>query len=351
MNTDSVIEEINESVAELAGENASEVENVPANTDMFIENIDANVKAISESLGNTPSEVTNVPANTDFFIENIAKNVKDIKDSGGGGGGVTVESLSVTQNGTYQEEGKAYSPVVVNVPVPEFTVTPSSIKLEGISGAVEVKPQIAVDVSDSLTSLGTMFANDSNITSITFDNSIDMSNIILCDSMCSSCINLTSFSLTSNLGLVNNANRMFYYCQKLTSINLPSSFQPKSCEYMFSYCSVLETLPPIDTSKATSLVSMFYNTPYAQVRSVYNLSGLTYNSGHRNMFAGVGTNQNHLIDQTSVDYILQSAITGVNITGNKTLTYLMQSTNTRLIDLVEASPYYQDFLNAGWTIS
>lgn len=35
--------------------------------------------------------------------------------AGGGGGGVTVEALSVTENGTYSEEGKAYSPVTVNV--------------------------------------------------------------------------------------------------------------------------------------------------------------------------------------------------------------------------------------------
>ena len=34
----------------------------------------------------------------------------------GGGGDITVESLSVTQNGTYEETGKAYSPVVVDVP-------------------------------------------------------------------------------------------------------------------------------------------------------------------------------------------------------------------------------------------
>ncbi len=34
---------------------------------------------------------------------------------GGGGGGVTVEALNVTENGTYSEEGKAYSPVVVEV--------------------------------------------------------------------------------------------------------------------------------------------------------------------------------------------------------------------------------------------
>lgn len=34
---------------------------------------------------------------------------------GGGGGGVTVEELNVTQNGDYSEDGKAYSPVHVNV--------------------------------------------------------------------------------------------------------------------------------------------------------------------------------------------------------------------------------------------
>ena len=35
---------------------------------------------------------------------------------GGGGGGTTVEALSVTQNGTYTApSGKAYSPVTVNV--------------------------------------------------------------------------------------------------------------------------------------------------------------------------------------------------------------------------------------------
>jgi len=32
-----------------------------------------------------------------------------------GGGGPTVEALNVTENGTYAEEGKAYSPVTVNV--------------------------------------------------------------------------------------------------------------------------------------------------------------------------------------------------------------------------------------------
>lgn len=38
------------------------------------------------------------------------------KQAGGGGGGVTVEPLSVTANGVYNAPtGKAYSPVTVNV--------------------------------------------------------------------------------------------------------------------------------------------------------------------------------------------------------------------------------------------
>lgn len=49
----------------------------------------------------------------DFYDILFAK-----KLSGGGGSSVDVESLSVTENGTYTaEEGKAYSPVNVNVPV------------------------------------------------------------------------------------------------------------------------------------------------------------------------------------------------------------------------------------------
>lgn len=38
------------------------------------------------------------------------------KLGGGGGSSVSVEPLSVSQNGTYSETGKAYSPVSVNVP-------------------------------------------------------------------------------------------------------------------------------------------------------------------------------------------------------------------------------------------
>ena len=50
----------------------------------------------------------------DFYSMLLARKLK--KESGGD---VTIESLVVTENGKYSETGKAYSPVVVNIPFPE----------------------------------------------------------------------------------------------------------------------------------------------------------------------------------------------------------------------------------------
>lgn len=62
----------------------------------------------------------------DFYSMLLARKLK--KESGGG---VTIESLVVTENGNYSETGKAYSPVVVNVPLPE-----NGYLLESASGQV-----------------------------------------------------------------------------------------------------------------------------------------------------------------------------------------------------------------------
>lgn len=58
------------------------------------------------------------------------------KQAGGGGGGVTVEPLSVTGNGTYTAPtGKAYSPVTVNVQ-PPAPVEPSDVNFIDYDGSV-----------------------------------------------------------------------------------------------------------------------------------------------------------------------------------------------------------------------
>lgn len=55
------------------------------------------------------------------------------KAAEGGGGDVTIEQLNVTQNGTYSEQGKAYSPVVVDVP--EAVLTTKNITANGTYSA------------------------------------------------------------------------------------------------------------------------------------------------------------------------------------------------------------------------
>lgn len=57
-------------------------------------------------------------------------------EGGGGGGDITVESLSVSQNGTYTATtGKAYSPVTVSVP--QTTVSSLSVTENGTYTATE----------------------------------------------------------------------------------------------------------------------------------------------------------------------------------------------------------------------
>ena len=60
--------------------------------------------------GDADAKVLEPKTRTEHFLQQII-------DSGGGGGDITVESLPVTENGTYTApSGKAYSPVTVNVP-------------------------------------------------------------------------------------------------------------------------------------------------------------------------------------------------------------------------------------------
>ena len=60
------------------------------------------------------------------------------RQAGGGGGGVTVEPLSVTENGTYTApSGKAYSPVTVDVaPTPPEPVSPSDVNFIDYDGTI-----------------------------------------------------------------------------------------------------------------------------------------------------------------------------------------------------------------------
>lgn len=68
------------------------------------------------------------------------------KTGGGGGGGVTVEPLSVTENGTHQETGKAYSPVTVDV----FQVQTYATMLRGLFSTQSTMSPIPTNVPKNI---------------------------------------------------------------------------------------------------------------------------------------------------------------------------------------------------------
>lgn len=70
---------------------------------------------------------------------------------GGGGGGVIVNPLSVTENGEYTApDGEAYSPVTVNVPQPSGTktinISQNGTRTEDVSSYASAKIVVAVPV-------------------------------------------------------------------------------------------------------------------------------------------------------------------------------------------------------------
>ena len=293
MNTDSVIENINQDVqaiGELAGIQPSGVTADPANTDFFVENIDANVKAIAETLDVTPYEVEADPANTDFFVENIAKNVDLIKDnfSGGGGGGDVIE--------------------------------PSHIVLGGMSGDVIIKPQVTVDVSKSLTSLEQMFYQDTGITSIEFDSSIDLSK-------------------------VTSINQMCHGCSNLQSVKFNSVISPITAQQTFRNCKLSES-PALDLSKCTSAFSLFQATNGMKLTTTYDLSSFTTFYNFQYMFAFNPSEEDLM---TTVDNVLLTLMTAINVSSGKTLRNACGSVQI-IPNQAPNSQYYQDFLDAGWTI-
>lgn len=181
---------------------------------------------------------------------------------------------------------------------------------------------------------------------------VDFRNITSAQNMFAGAHEMTSLILDFDTSRVTNAYRMCAEARALTHFEAKYTFRPTNLESAFRNTGFTVT-PEIDTSLATTTVAMFYDQ-YAgqhdrQVRCVYDLSSIT-NNNYGNMFGGLGGYNDHQIDQLTVDYLLQTCLTGTQLT-IKTLAKLLQYVPTYIADLAQASSYYQDFLDAGWTIS
>lgn len=78
----------------------------------------------------------------------LTKDGEVISELPGEGGGVTVEALNVTENGTYSEEGKAYSPVVVNVAGGSSDFSTAEVSITAFNGIEIHIPYIDEDSTD-----------------------------------------------------------------------------------------------------------------------------------------------------------------------------------------------------------
>ena len=119
--------------------------------------------------------------------------------------------------------------------------------------------------TSNLTSLSYMFYYCSKLTSLNL-SSFDTSKVTSMSNMFYYCNKLTSLDLSSfDTSKVTNMYHMFYYCTSLTSLDL-SNFNTSSVTdmgYMFGGCNKLTSLDlsNFDTSKVTSMSSMFKNVP------------------------------------------------------------------------------------------
>lgn len=138
-------------------------------------------------------------------------------------------------------------------------------------------------------------------------------------------------------------NLSFYNCSYLIAVadNLDWSRQT-SFNNTFNSCRLFNAPKITFNSIITSCQDMFRYNQYMRKVPIYDLSHITNAS---NMFGSCS-----MLDDESLDNILQSLITGVNIP-TKTLNYIgINNTYSYPVNRIEALPHYNDFINAGWTI-
>lgn len=199
------------------------------------------------------------------FVGGDGMNLFDLvaarKLSGGGGGGdVSVDALSVTENGTYSaSSGHAYSPVTVSVPVGVFPSGTSSITANGI---YDITNFASVDVNVSGGGGGDHDYEDAIIErsiSGTYTNSRVTRLGINALYGCSSLTELSFPSVT----IV--AQAAFGNCYKLSRVYLPVASSIGAST--FRGCSSLMAVYLLSTSVMTGAANMFSSTP--MVNSTY----------------------------------------------------------------------------------
>lgn len=201
-------------------------------------------------------------------------------------------TLEITQNGLY--DVKSYEQADVNV---SGGVTPT--------GTINITENGTYDVTD-YANANVNIAKNVTITTIMDNDASKVHN------------HITEIPMIDT-SAVTNANQMFQGYQQLTTIPLIDTSSCTTMQYMFSRCLSLQVVPILDTHLVTSFSRMFENCTSL-------------------------TNQ-------SLDNILVMCINATSYTNAKRLSTLSIKTTDYSQELIESLPHYQEFIDAGWTIS
>lgn len=161
---------------------------------------------------------------------------------------------------------------------------------------------------------------------------------------------------------------MFNGCKSLTDVPLLDTSQVSNFSYMFSGCKKLKNVPQFNTSNATDMTQMFYDCssmtsiPLLNTSKVRNMSSMFRNCTELTSVPLLNTDSLTNItimfhgclklSDATLDNILQMAINAKSYTSTKTLvSFGITDTTVYPASRIEALPHYNDFINAGWTIS
>ena len=162
-----------------------------------------------------------------------------------------------------------------------------------------------------------------------------------------------------------NLNYKFQDDTKLVYMPLVDTSNATTMISMFQGCAHLTTIPLLDTSKVTRMDNMFSNTSLATIplldtsnvtvmdymfSSCSNLATIPLlDTSNATTMYNMFQSSNKLTDE-SLNNILQMCINATSYTGTKSLYYLGLRSSSYPVSRIEALPHYQEFINAGWTI-
>ena len=213
-------------------------------------------------------------------LYNLIISAKLTKGGGGGGGDIDVESLSVTENGTYTApSGKAYSPVTVSVPA--SGITPTGTKAITSNGMYDVTDfaSASINVPVGVFPSGTKSIAENGIYDITNFSSVDVNvsggggdhdaedGIIM----------KTISGAYTNSRVTYIGDNAFNNCRALTSANFPNVTYIGG--YAFNSCNALASVSfPNATSIENYAFALCRALTSANFPNATSIGGYAFNS-------------------------------------------------------------------------